>query len=103
MTSQKKDLPPESSELLRTPLEWHKGTDEGTAGKDDLGVAQWYDGDTLLAIVETNQGREISVVNISADEDNFSLEDSNGDIWGWDIDDIAWWALLDKHNLPKTV
>lgn len=81
-------------------LEWHKGTDEGTAGKNSKGVAQWYDGDTLLAIVETNHGREISVVHISCDEHYFSLEDSNGEMWGWGLDDIEWWARLDKESLP---
>lgn len=90
---------------LNTPaatlLEWHKGV-EGTAGKDEEGVAQWYDGDRLLVIVETNQGREISVVHISCDDDFFSLTDSNGEAWGWEITDIEWWALLDKRNLPQS-
>lgn len=82
-------------------LEWHKGTEVGTAGKSKEGWPLWRDGDTLLAIVETNSGRETSVVHISCDEDYFSVEDSNGDIWGWSIEDIEWWALLDERNMPQ--
>ena len=90
-----------ASGLFCASLEWHKGTAEGTAGKSPDGVALWHDGDTILAIVETNSGRETSLVHISCDEDYFSLADSNGDMWGWSIEDIDWWAPLDKRNMPQ--
>jgi hypothetical protein len=85
-------------------LEWHKGPAEGgtgTAGKDDKGHDLWWDGDCLLVIVETNHGREVSVIHITSDEETFSISDSNGDLWGWDTTDISWWAKLDKRNLPE--
>lgn len=83
---------------METKIEWNKGPargGQGTAGKD-----LWWDGDTLLVIVETNDGRDIDVVSVQADEHCLSLQDSNGDIYGWEPSDIAWWAKLEDANLP---
>jgi endonuclease YncB( thermonuclease family) len=79
-------------------LSWQKGPANGgvgTAGERG-GVSQWYDGDLLLIIVETNSGREIAVVGISCDEDWFSVTDkSTGDEYdAWAPEQWAWWARL---------
>lgn len=86
-------------------LDWHKGPAEGghgTAGTNDEGVPQWYDGDRLLIIIETNKGREMAIVDISCDEHFFRTTDaSSGDAYdAWDPSVWSWWAKLDKHNLP---
>lgn len=86
---------------MSAELTWHRGTDEGTAGKDKDGKALWWDGDCLLVIVETNKGREIATVRISCDDEMFELYDSNGDVFPWELSDISWWAKLDKTNLPE--
>lgn len=95
-----------TGDLFCAPLEWHKGPAEGgqgTAGKNEDGVPQWWDGDRLLIIVETNQGREIAVVDISADEDYFDVRDaSTGDTYdAWGPECWSWWAKLTRHNLPQ--
>lgn len=94
-----------SSDLFGASLEWRKGPaedGEGTAGKNDEGVPQWYDGDRLLIVIETNNGREIAVVDICADENDFSVKDaSSGDEYdAWSPESWSWWAKLTKHNLP---
>jgi endonuclease YncB( thermonuclease family) len=86
-------------------LQWHKGPAEGgqgSAGKNEDGVPQWWDGDRLLIIVETSEGREIAVVDINADEDYFDVRDaSTGDTYdAWGPECWSWWAKLTKHNLP---
>ena len=86
-------------------LDWHKGPAEGGTGtapdaKD--GKDMWWDGDTLLVIVETNKCREIVVLNVSADEDDFSVTDCYGDYYSdWGPECWSWWAKLDKNNLPE--
>lgn len=97
-----------SGDLFGASLEWHKGPaedGEGTAGKNEDGVPQWWDGDRLLIIIETNNGREIAVVDISADEDAFDVRDASSgytyDAWGPEC--WSWWAKLTKHNLPPNV
>lgn len=86
-------------------LEWHPGPANGgvgTAGEKN-GVSQWWDGDILLIIVETNSGREFAVVHISADgDDYFEVRDaSTGDDYdAWSPDEWSWWAKLDEKNLP---
>jgi hypothetical protein len=90
---------------MKTELEWHEGPARGglgTAGKNADGVAQWFNGDRLLLIIDTNKGREIAVVDISADEDVFDVHDaSTGDLFdAWEPHSWSWWAKLDKRNLP---
>lgn len=97
-----------TGDLFCASLEWHKGPAEGgqgTAGKNEDGVPQWYDGDRLLIIVETNEGREIAVVDISADEDYFDVRDaSSGDTYdAWGPECWSWWAKLDKRNTPPAL
>ena len=88
-------------------LEWHKGPAEGgtgTAGKcGETGKHLWWNGDRLLIIVETNQGREIAVVDIEADEDYFNVRDaSTGETYdAWEPESWSWWAKLTKRNLPQ--
>lgn len=94
-----------SSDMFGASLEWRKGPaedGEGTAGKNEDGVPQWWDGDRLLIIIETNNGREIAVVDISADEDAFDVRDaSSGETYdAWGPECWSWWAKLTKHNLP---
>ena len=97
-----------SGDLFGASLEWHKGPAEagaGTAETNDEGLPQWYSGDRLLIIIETNRGREIAVVDIDADEHYFRVTDaSSGDIYdAWQPEDWSWWAKLTKHNLPPNV
>lgn len=92
-------------DLFGASLEWHKGPAEGgvgTAETNDEGLTQWYNGDRLLIIIETNRGREIAVVDIDADEECFLVTDaSSGDTYdAWAPEDWSWWAKLTKHNLP---
>lgn len=85
---------------MKTEIEWHKGPalgGEGTAGKNDEGVPQWYNGDLLLIKVETTERTELAVVRIHADEDYFSVDDaSTGDTYdAWGPECWYWWAKLD--------
>lgn len=101
-------LPPNTEVSHGASLEWHKGPAEGgqgTAAKNEDGVPQWWDGDRLLIIVETDNGREIAVVDISADEDYFCVRDaSTGDTYdAWGPGCWSWWAKLTEHNLPPNV
>jgi endonuclease YncB( thermonuclease family) len=94
-----------SGDLFVGSLEWHKGPAEGgvgTAGANDDGVPQWWDGDRLLIVVETGDGREIAVVDISADEEYFDVRDaSTGDTYdAWGPECWSWWARLDEKNTP---
>lgn len=86
-------------------LQWHPGPargGEGTAGAKD-GVSQWFDGDLLLIIVETNGGREFAVVRIDCDEHYFSVYDasSGDDHAAWGPESWEWYAKLDESNLPS--
>ncbi len=86
-------------------LDWRKGPangGEGTAGTNDEGIPQWYDGDRLLIVIETNKGREVAVVDIDCDEHYFNVKDaSSGDAYdAWEPKDWSWWAKLDKGSLP---
>lgn len=87
-------------------LEWNLGPaegGEGTAGKDEeTGAPLFYDGDRLLIIIETNQGREIAVVDIDCDEHYFNVTDaSSGETYdAWEPHQWSWWAKLDKCNTP---
>lgn len=92
-------------ELEAKTLKWHKGPalgGEGTAGKNDEGVPQWYDGDRLLIIVEMTSGDEMAIVDIIADEDLFQVKDATtGDTYdAWEPAQWSWWAKFNKHNLP---
>lgn len=96
---------------LPVSLVWHRGPAEGghgTGGPNEEGIestaSQWWDGETLLIIVETNKGREFAVVHIAADEDYFRVTDaSTGDIYdAWGPESWSWWAKLDKKNLPPS-
>lgn len=88
-------------------LEWHRGPAEGgtgTAGRcEETGKHLWWNGDRLLVVVETNQGREIAVVDIEADEDYFNVRDaSTGETYdAWEPESWSWWAKLTKRNLPQ--
>jgi hypothetical protein len=86
-------------------LTWHKGPalgGVGTAGEDN-GVAQWYDGDHLIIIVDVknqrtgDEYRETAVVYLNADEDVFEVRDaSTHDIYdAWSPEAWSWWAKLD--------
>lgn len=93
-------------ELDAKTLKWHKGPalgGEGTAGKNDEGVPQWYDGDRLLIIVETTGDDEMAIVDIIADEDLFQVKDATtGDTYdAWEPAQWSWWAKFNKHNLPS--
>lgn len=85
----------------KVELVWQDGPARGgggTAGKDDNGVAQWYDGDHLLIVVETEKsGREMAVVYITADEDLLEVRDSSThDIYdAWGPESWSYWAKLD--------
>ena len=93
------------AELGGAGIVWHEGPAEGgkgTAPNTEDGKARWYDGDTVLVIIETNQGREIVVLHISADEDCFSVSDCYGDEYSdWGPEDWSWWAKLDEKSLPE--
>jgi hypothetical protein len=101
--SQQTPAPPElgaasGSALAAGP--WHKGPangGQGTAGERN-GVAQWWDGDLLLIVVETNSGRDIAAVRISCDVHFFSVTDvSTGDEYSdWMPDQWAWWARISE-------
>lgn len=88
---------------MKAEIEWHKGPalgGVGTAGTEN-GISQWYDGDHLLIIVDTDNGgnpvREIATVYINADEDLFEVRDaSTHDIYdAWGPESWSWWAKLD--------
>lgn len=80
---------------MTTQLEWHRGPalgGEGTAGKRG-----WWDGDRLIIIVDTAKGREVAIVNVSADEGHATMRyDMEGSVCDWSVDSISWWAKLDK-------
>jgi hypothetical protein len=40
---------------------------------------------------------EYEVVTVCCDSDYFSLEDANGDAWGWSYDDIDFFAVLNGN------
>lgn len=93
-------------ELEAKGLKWNKGPalgGEGTAGKNDEGIPQWYDGDRLLIIVETTGDDEMAIVDIVADEDLFQVKDATtGDTYdAWEPAQWSWWAKFNKHNLPS--
>lgn len=90
---------------MKTEIEWIKGPalgGEGTAGKNEEGVPQWYDGDRLLILIETNKGREIAVVDLDCDEHYFNVTDaSSGDVYdAWEPSSWSWYAKLNSKNLP---
>lgn len=61
------------------------------------------DGDQLMIVVElANGGRDIALVNITADDEGTSLRDPlSGDyISEWETDSISWWAKVTKAHLP---
>ena len=67
----------------------------------------WYDGQTLLVIVERNDGPEASCVRVHADGDmlDFSNAATDDFDFGWTDQDISWWAILDDilpHNAKRT-
>ncbi len=90
--------------IFKGTIIWHKGPALGGTGTApcEEGKPRWYDGDTLTIIIDTNNGREIAVVNICADEDFFSVTDaSSGDTYdAWEPESWAWWAKLEDKNLP---
>jgi hypothetical protein len=96
----------ERTQTMKTEIEWRKGPaqgGEGTAGKNEAGVPQWYDGDHLMIIVEVkndrtgDEHREIAVVYLNADEDLFEVRDaSTHDIYdAWGPESWSWYAKLD--------
>ena len=86
-------------------LEWIRGPANGGGGTAGIidGVPNWWDGDLLLVIVETNSGRDVSAVRVSADGPYLSfLNPSTGEYdFGWDSEDIAWWAKIDECLPPN--
>ena len=89
-----------------TTLKWHEGPARGgvgTAGVSDDGIPQWYDGDTLIIVIETNQGRAYGIVSLSCDEHYFRVIDaSTGDEYdSWGPESWSWWAKFDTKNLPE--
>lgn len=103
VVSTQNESPVKSAPLFCGKLEWHHISEGiGTAGKDESGVPQWWDGDLVLVIVETNRGRDIAVVRISCDEHYFhAYEQNDNDEFGWMPDQWEWWAKLDKSNFPS--
>lgn len=94
-----------ASALLGVPLEWHKGPASGGSGTAETasdGTPQWYDGDRLIILIETNHGQEIAVVDIDCDEHYFSAKDaSSGDEYdAWGPESWSWWAKLTPRHLP---
>jgi hypothetical protein len=91
---------------MKTQLEWHPGPANGgvgTAGKNEAGVSQWYDGDRLLVVVEINTGeREIVCLDVIADEERFETRLAGTDelYSAFLPEDWSWWAKLDTENLP---
>jgi len=89
-------------------LEWHKGPangGKGTAGTASDGTPRWWSDERLIIVIETNMGREIAIVDIDCDVDDFSVKDaSTGDDYdAWTPDSWAWWAKLTDRNLPPDV
>ena len=82
---------------MATTLRWVEGPSrggEGTAGKDS-----WWDGDTLLVVIElSGRERETHLVHVSADE-YVSFNDPDGNDIGWGPEAISWYANL-EHALP---
>ncbi len=86
----------------RVSLLWMPGPangGEGTAGHD-----LWWDGETLLAVVETMSGPETFLLLVQADGNQLSFVDSStgNDDFGYSAGDISWWAKLDgilPHNV----
>ena len=75
----------------------------GTAGTHHSdGYGMWWDGDLLLVIVETAGGREISLVRVSADGDQCSMNNPNtgDDDFEYSPQDVSWWADL-SESLPN--
>ena len=86
-------------------LMWVRGPANGgggTAGIKD-GVPNWWDGDLLLVVVETNVGRDVSAVRVSADGPHLSFVNAGTgeDDFGWGSEDISWWAKLDGCIPPN--
>jgi len=77
---------------------------EGTAGMRD-GYPIWYDGETLLILVDTVGGKSIHCCAVHADGDQLSFCDpeTGDDNFGYTDKDIDWWARLDETNLPENV
>lgn len=94
-------------DIIDATIQWHKGPalgGGGTAGKDeDTEAPLFYNGDRLILIIETTEGREIAVVDISCDEDHFSVTDaSSGDGFdAWGPESWSWWAVLNHKNMPE--
>ena len=84
-------------------LIWNKGPALGGTGNagNRADNEDWWQDATLLVIVETVYGRDIAVINVSADEGGVSATfNDTGDGWGWEVSDIAWFAVLGE-NLPE--
>ncbi len=59
----------------------------------------WHDGDTILAAVPVRvDGKpitwEVSVVRFECGEGYSEVLNQDGDQWGWDTEDIKWWAYI---------
>ena len=72
---------------------------EGTAGHD-----LWWDGETLLVIVDTMGGPETFLVLVQADGSQLSFVDrsTGNDDFGYGAGNISWWAKLEgilPHNV----
>lgn len=83
-------------------MNWRKREDHGR----DFG-----DGDTYLVAVAIMDHRyspakvvwELAVITIKCDEDYFAIENSDGDPWGWDWDDVVYYVPIKevKEGLPQ--
>lgn len=80
-----------------SPLVWHAGPASGGGGT--AGGCKWWDGDRLLVVVSTNSGPDVQVVSIHADG-HFCEMRVDEETWGWEMDDVSWWAKLEDKHLP---
>jgi hypothetical protein len=98
-------VPPTSASGCSAALVWMRGPANGGGGTAGIidGVPNWWDGDLLLVVVETNAGRDVSAVRVSADGPHLSFVNAGtgDDDFGWGSEDIAWWAKLDGCLPPN--
>jgi hypothetical protein len=73
-----------------------------TYKKYDPETDKFYDGDSIVVIIEMKDDVDhVNILTFHADEDGDSIEDMNGDFWGFDLTDISYWAKWQVPNFSR--